>query len=100
MGVVIQEMAPVTSAGVLFTLDPVTSDPGVMVINANYGLGESVVSGCSEPDLVKVKRTWENKLSLLSEEIGSKKTLIKMIGKAIPSLPLFKCGLTHFNWLT
>jgi len=26
--------------GVLFTRHPVTSDPGIMIINANYGLGE------------------------------------------------------------
>jgi len=26
--------------GVLFTHHPVTSDPGIMIINANYGLGE------------------------------------------------------------
>lgn len=29
-----------SSVGVLFTRHPVTSNPGVMVINANYGLGE------------------------------------------------------------
>jgi len=28
------------SVGVLFTRHPVTSDPGIMIINANYGLGE------------------------------------------------------------
>jgi len=26
--------------GVLFTRHPVTSNPGIMIINANYGLGE------------------------------------------------------------
>jgi len=28
------------SVGVLFTRHPVTLNPGVMMINANYGLGE------------------------------------------------------------
>lgn len=28
------------SAGVLFTCHPVTRNPGEMIINANYGLGE------------------------------------------------------------
>jgi len=40
MGVVVQMMVPADIAGVLFTADPVTSDCSIMLINANYGLGE------------------------------------------------------------
>ncbi|XP_013383866.1 uncharacterized protein LOC106154145 [Lingula anatina] len=40
MGVVIQEMVQSEASGVLFTQDPLTANPGVITINANYGLGE------------------------------------------------------------
>ena len=43
MAIVVQEMVQATVAGVLFTAHPVTNELGQCVINANYGLGESVV---------------------------------------------------------
>jgi len=71
-GVVIQQMAPCKAAGVLFTKDPVTRNPGVMVLNANYGLGESVVSGEAEPDQVTIQRCWNDDVTILNKKIGSK----------------------------
>ena len=37
-------------AGVLFTLDPETGFPGVVVLDAAWGLGENVVKGAVNPD--------------------------------------------------
>jgi pyruvate,water dikinase len=37
-------------AGVMFTLDPETGFPGVCVISAAWGLGETVVQGTVDPD--------------------------------------------------
>ncbi|CAH1778686.1 unnamed protein product [Owenia fusiformis] len=73
MGVPIQEMVHAETAGVLFTRDPVTGNPGVMTMNANYGLGESVVSGLSDPDTIVISKTWDDKLSILDKQLGSKK---------------------------
>jgi len=42
-------MFPAAVAGVGFSVDPATGRPGIS-IEANYGLGESVVSGRSTPD--------------------------------------------------
>jgi pyruvate,water dikinase len=50
MAVVIQQMVPSESAGVGFSINPVNGQLGEMVINANFGLGESVVSGEGEVD--------------------------------------------------
>ena len=50
MAVVLQRMIPCEAAGVGFSINPVSGDLSEMVINANYGLGESVVSGESEVD--------------------------------------------------
>ncbi|WP_308075113.1 PEP/pyruvate-binding domain-containing protein [Actinokineospora sp. PR83] len=49
MAVVVQELVDAESAGVLFTVDPVTGADGV-VVNAGWGLGESVVDGSTTPD--------------------------------------------------
>lgn len=46
----VQKMVNAKSAGVMFTLDPVTGETGKIVIEANWGLGEAVVSGSVTPD--------------------------------------------------
>jgi len=46
----IQKMVNSWNAGVMFTLDPATGDPSRIVIDANWGFGESVVSGECTPD--------------------------------------------------
>ncbi|NJD77876.1 MAG: pyruvate, phosphate dikinase [Candidatus Methanoperedens sp.] len=48
--VVIMELVPAVAAGVAFSCDPRTGRRDVMIISANFGLGESVVSGAIEPD--------------------------------------------------
>ncbi len=50
MAVVVQSMIPCEVAGVGFSINPVSGDIGELVINANHGLGESVVSGDGEVD--------------------------------------------------
>ncbi|MGC4016957.1 MAG: PEP/pyruvate-binding domain-containing protein [Luteolibacter sp.] len=45
MSVVIQRLIPCDASGVAFSLDPVTGDPKRVLIDANHGLGESVVGG-------------------------------------------------------
>ena len=56
MAVVVQEMVSAESAGVMFTCDPVTSDPSYIFITANFGLGESVVSATADPDTYSLNR--------------------------------------------
>ncbi|XP_076307206.1 rifampicin phosphotransferase-like isoform X2 [Tachypleus tridentatus] len=72
MAVVIQEMVPAEVAGVMFTCDPVTSNPSLITITANYGLGETVVSAVVEPDTVILNRDYKNKLTHISTSIGKK----------------------------
>ena len=56
MSVVVQHMAPSVTAGVLFTANPISGDPSEIVINASWGLGESVVGGSVDPDTFVVER--------------------------------------------
>ena len=50
LAVVVQEMFPSEVAGVLFTANPVTSNPWEYFLNSSWGLGEAVVSGHVNPD--------------------------------------------------
>ena len=56
LAVGVMELVNARSAGVVFTLDPVTGDRGRMVVEANWGFGESVVSGQVTPDYWAVDR--------------------------------------------
>lgn len=50
MAVVVQQLVPSESAGVGFSINPISGRLDEMVVNANFGLGESVVSGEGEVD--------------------------------------------------
>ena len=52
MAVVVQKMVRAATAGVLFTLDPVSGRRDHLIIDAVEGLGESLVSGHATPDHV------------------------------------------------
>jgi pyruvate,water dikinase len=56
LAVGVLELVNVRSAGVVFTLDPVTGDRERLVVEANWGFGESVVSGQVTPDYWAVDR--------------------------------------------
>jgi len=67
----IQKMANSFSAGVMFTIHPTNGDRSVIVIDSNYGFGESVVSGEVTPDHFVV-----NKVALdIMERTISKKEI-------------------------
>lgn len=50
MGVVIMQTVPSHVSGVAFSLNPVTGATDEVLINASWGLGESIVSGMVTPD--------------------------------------------------
>jgi pyruvate,water dikinase len=56
LAVVVQQMAPATAAGVLFTVNPVNGALDELVINATWGLGEALVSGQVTPDTIIVDK--------------------------------------------
>ncbi|XP_044260327.1 putative phosphoenolpyruvate synthase isoform X2 [Tribolium madens] len=78
MAVVVQKMVQADCAGVLFTCHPSTGNPAHIVITANHGLGESVVSGRSEPDTIILERTFDNDVTIKSKSLGLKKKIVKM----------------------
>ncbi|HEU4557393.1 MAG TPA: PEP/pyruvate-binding domain-containing protein [Longimicrobium sp.] len=78
MAVVVQRMVRSEVAGVAFSMDPVSGDLDRIVINAAYGLGETVVSGEGGIDQYAVsKRTGE----VLQREIGEKTQALLSTGQ-------------------
>jgi pyruvate,water dikinase len=71
LAVGVLELVDARSAGVAFTLDPVDGDRSRLVVEGNWGFGESVVSGQVSPDHWTVDRaTWR----VLTERTGAKRT--------------------------
>jgi pyruvate,water dikinase len=55
MAVVVQQMVCPQAAGILFTADPVTGNRKVATVEAGPGLGEDLVSGLVNPDVLTVR---------------------------------------------
>jgi pyruvate,water dikinase len=56
LAVPVQRMVQSEKSGVMFTVEPVTSDASKITIEAVYGLGEGIVSGEVSPDLYMVNK--------------------------------------------
>jgi phosphohistidine swiveling domain-containing protein len=56
LAVVVQLLVPAESAGIMFTINPVSGARGQVVINAAWGLGEAVVGGVVNPDTLIVDK--------------------------------------------
>ena len=69
IAVIVQRQVNSRVAGVAFSLNPVTNDYDEAVIDANFGLGESVVSGDVTPDHFVVDKPGR---TILERRIGSK----------------------------
>jgi pyruvate,water dikinase len=69
LGVAVSRMINARSAGISFTLDPVTGDTSRVVIDSSWGLGEGVVSGDQDVDhFVVDKKT----LKIIESTAGKK----------------------------
>ena len=55
MGVIVQRMIPAEAAGVLFTAHPTTGKSDEFLVEAGWGLGDTVVSGMQTPDTFLLK---------------------------------------------
>jgi pyruvate,water dikinase len=55
MAVVVQQMVFSEAAGILFTADPVTGNRKIAAVEANFGLGEALVSGLVNADSYQVR---------------------------------------------
>ena len=67
----VQKMVNSRAAGVMFTINPITGDTEEIMIEGNFGLGETVVSGVVNPDNYLV----DKKTVTIKEKRIAKKTV-------------------------
>ncbi len=72
IAVVVQKMVDADEAGVLFTSHPTTGDD-ITIIEAAWGLGESVVSGAVSPDTYIINN---KNMDIQQKKIATKQTMI------------------------
>ena len=70
MSVIVQSLITADTSGVTFTADPVTGRRGSIVIEACFGLGETLVSGKVTPDRFVI---YKRHLKLISQTVSEKK---------------------------
>jgi len=75
VAVIVQAMVPAESAGVLFSVNPVTKNPNELMIEAVWGLGELLVSGLATPDNYLVAK---NSTALIDQTVATK--TVMMVG--------------------
>ncbi|TFG34314.1 hypothetical protein EU527_04180 [Candidatus Thorarchaeota archaeon] len=78
VAVIVQSMVDAKSAGVMFTKSPLYNTDNEIMIESNFGLGESVVSGYTVPDrfIVQYRINDEAPFCLISREIGTKEIIV------------------------
>jgi pyruvate,water dikinase len=72
MAVIIQRLVNADSAGVMFTINPITKDKNQILIESNFGLGTTVVSGSVTPDSFIIDK---NSMEIIDKNLGSKKIM-------------------------
>jgi len=73
MAVVVQRLVRAEVAGVLFTANPHTGSRDEMLIEATWGLGETLVSGRVQPDVLRMARSTG---TVLEQRVGDKRIMI------------------------
>jgi phosphoenolpyruvate synthase/pyruvate phosphate dikinase len=73
MAVIVQKMVDADVAGVCFSIHPLTG-ADELVINANWGLGESVVAGLATPDTIVVAKAHR---AIVARHLGDKEHMVR-----------------------
>jgi pyruvate,water dikinase len=86
IGVAVLKMVNARAAGIVFTADPNTGDTSRMIIEANWGLGESVVGGEAMPDVYVLNK---ESLEIFEKKLGKKSKYVtcKELGVAEENCP-------------
>ncbi len=89
IGVAVLKMVNARAAGIIFTADPNTGDTNRMIVEANWGLGESVVAGKIIPDVYILDK---KSLEIRERKLGQKSEYVvcREAGVADEETPLDK----------
>lgn len=96
LGVAVPKMVNACSAGISFTVDPITGDASKVVIECNWGLGEGVVSGVENVDRFVVDK---ESLEITEKMVGKKTKQVLNKGKGVEweEVPLDKQSLPSLS---
>ena len=72
LAVLVQQLVPSDVSAVMFTANPVSSKRDEIVINASWGLGESIVGGTVTPDMVVVRK---QDMAIVSRHVAEKRRM-------------------------
>jgi len=72
LAVLVQQLVAADISAVAFSVNPVTGNSGEIIINASWGLGESIVSGTVTPDTYMVRKS---DLSMIKRQIARKRRM-------------------------
>ena len=72
LAVLVQQLVPADVAAVVFSANPINGSLREIVVNASYGLGESIVGGTTTPDTFVVDK---HTLAITSRTIGEKRRM-------------------------
>ncbi|MCP4419518.1 MAG: hypothetical protein GY805_23135 [Chloroflexi bacterium] len=75
IAVIVQQQIASETAGVGFSLNPLNNDYDEAVIDANWGLGESVVAGMVSPDHFVVNKVSK---AIVERKLGGKETAVTL----------------------
>lgn len=84
LAVVVQEMFPSEVSGVMFTANPVSSNPNELFLNLSWGLGEAVVSGQVNPDQLIIDK---DSLAIIDRQINDKAVMTGPQGAGLVPVP-------------
>lgn len=76
MAILVMPLIPARAAGIGFTCDPASGRDDRLVIHANWGLGESLVSGQANGDeIILAENLLDDRLTVLEYRTGTKATI-------------------------
>ncbi|MBN2007165.1 MAG: phosphoenolpyruvate synthase [Anaerolineae bacterium] len=85
LAIVVQQLIPADVAGVMFTANPLNGQRNQTVINATWGLGESIVSGRVTPDSFTVEK---NTHAIVERCIATKHVLTARTERGVEERPV------------
>jgi pyruvate,water dikinase len=86
--VLVQQLVIADASAVAFSANPVTGECGELVINATWGLGESLVGGTVTPDTFTIRKA---DLAIVAREVAEKRamTIPAPVGTREVAVPRF-----------
>jgi pyruvate,water dikinase len=88
VAVLVQQLVVADTSAVVFSADPRTGDRDHVLINATWGLGESLVGGSVTPDLYVVRK---DGLRIVERQVADKHVMTIMRPEGTLEVPVPRC---------